>query len=525
MGKPNVFPTSVDFVILREGVSSRMVQLSSVEVAATAYASLLLDDTSMVDVRITELSVLQVHTVVLDNPDPLPPGVPPLPPQTEQVLVVVAQSTGSPLRVEAGQFIQVRLSAQRTSSAFTQAAGSLVIHGDTWTPISIPVTIVIGSDVQTTFASSELSTRQGQSPSTSITAELVSGPSVDVRYELVHDAQSHGITMEPVSLRVPTGKPRQATLVFDVDLECPVGNKFIRISRTGGVPREDMIQLRVLEALPKPPDTAAEILATATRRIDEFFRRFGGEAGRFGFALEPVRLVEGIHQRRHAGGLIKLMSNGPRGYPLYVQVRYVGFVCVSESSKISGSEEPYFLLSAVGTNGSNTIRVGPYEDVDGGESVSNVAEVCGKSHGLAPPIALGIIAMEHDNGTPEEAEGKVREKVQGLVNKIEAALGSFAGLPEGTHVIPEWMRDILIGWIPEGIAAVFGMGDDHVGGAARILFDNRVDLAQWTQMPVLGDFQGNAFNARMTVGQDDGPEGQFELLFNVKLWEDRDELV
>lgn len=526
MGKPSVSPAAFDIIILREGVSSRTVQVSRIEQAASVSAKLWIDDPSSVDVKITALSVLALHEIVFDPPDRVPPGVPEPPPQTTQVLVEVEQSDGAPLDVEAGQFVKVSFAAQRTSSAFNQAAGSLVILGSTWSPISVPLTFSLGSDVDTTYGATDLVARQGTSVSTTITATLLAGPAVNVTYELNRDAQSLGIGMDPVTLHVPVGKSRTANLTFQVERDCPAGRKFILVFQTGGIARQKMLVLEVEEAPPRPADPALAALVKATREIDAFHKRHGGHAGRFGFPLEPVRLVDGTYSRRHAGGLIKLMANGPRGTEtFYCKIRYVGFVCISESDKISGSEEPYFLISAVGSSGTNTIRVGPYDDVDGGESVSSIAEVCGKAHMVTPPVMLGVIGMEHDHGTPEEAEEKVRDKVRGLVNKVEEALASIVGMAPGTHVIPEWMRDIIVGWIPEGIAAVFGMGDDHVGGAGRILFDNKRDLLEWKPLKVLGEFHHNEFNTRITVGQNDGPEGQFELLFNVQLWRDTDEIV
>ena len=71
---------------------------------------------------------------------------------------------------------------------------------------------------------------------------------------------------------------------------------------------------------------------------------------------------------RH-GGTIKLLSGDtPQGSDrTWARVRFVGFVCVSESNKASGSEEPYFLVGVSGVNNSNTVRFGPYGDVDAGD--------------------------------------------------------------------------------------------------------------------------------------------------------------
>jgi len=53
-------------------------------------------------------------------------------------------------------------------------------------------------------------------------------------------------------------------------------------------------------------------------------------------------------------------------------------------------------------------------------------------------------------------------------------------------VLPEWARDILIGWAPEGVAAVFGLGDDHIGSVPPVMFDFNPGLENWTTPPRIG---------------------------------------
>jgi hypothetical protein len=84
--------------------------------------------------------------------------------------------------------------------------------------------------------------------------------------------------------------------------------------------------------------------------------------------------------------------------------------------------------------------------------------------------------LEHDKGTPEEAEAKVRAVVQSIVSKFEQASGTLSSASVGSFVIPGWARDILIGWVPEAIAAIFGIGDDEVGRTPVVMFDHKDDL-------------------------------------------------
>ena len=54
-----------------------------------------------------------------------------------------------------------------------------------------------------------------------------------------------------------------------------------------------------------------------------------------------------------------------------------------------------------------TVRYGPCEGVDAGDDISVVETVIGLDHRLVPPILLRVVGIEHDEGTPEEAEEKV----------------------------------------------------------------------------------------------------------------------
>lgn len=150
MNKPIVFPTSLDLTLLADGISTATVQISSIDRAAMVSAGLQNDVPGLVDARVIEISVLRVHTIVVDNPDPAPV---PLPPQTEEVLVAVAQSDGSPLRVEAGQFVRVKIAAQVKDPAFTSIGAALVISGDTWDRIFVPVLLTNESAVEPAFRS------------------------------------------------------------------------------------------------------------------------------------------------------------------------------------------------------------------------------------------------------------------------------------------------------------------------------------------------------------------------------------
>ncbi|MEO7863687.1 MAG: hypothetical protein ABIU05_25295, partial [Nitrospirales bacterium] len=136
-----------------------------------------------------------------------------------------------------------------------------------------------------------------------------------------------------------------------------------------------------------------------------------------------------------------------------------------------------------------------------------------------PPIVLGVLAMEHDYGTPDEAAAQVRKVVEALEKKFDQAASTFTGAATGgSHVMPEWSRDILVGWVPEGIAALFGMGDDLVGKTPKVLFDDKADLQALRARPIIGMHGPNEYNEVLRV--DGGDQGIYDLFFKVDLFID-----
>ena len=524
MSKPSVSPASVEATIDRLGMYGDTIHLRDVPSVARMTAKLILDGAAALQARVMQVTVYKVVEIQVPDDvgiDDLPPGVEPGY-TTVNEFVAVAQSDGmSPVVVEKGQVVKVGLAVEQLSPNFDRASGALLISGDSWEPISVPVTFKRGSEVISHFSPVELTAQQGGAALTTVTARCVSGPTIDVKYSMVPDFDAYGLKMDPeeVSLRVSPGESKTATLTFRVDRECPVRRKNLRLVQYGGLSREHTISLDVKPAPPPTPTPTQLTLEQASAKIDGYYREHRGHRGLFGFPLGEVQRKEGTYIRNYAGGSIKLQDTTPQGYDrTWVRVRYVGFVCVSESNKASSSEEPYFLIGVAGTNGSNTVRFGPYENVDAGESRFEAAYISNEAHEITPPIVLGVLAMEHDEGTPEEAEAKVRRIMENIEGKFDQLVGAFTGGEVSSHVIPEWARTILIGWVPEIAAALFGMGDDEVGRTPMVLFDNKSDLLEWRSPPIRGRHGPNEYTHVIRVGEDDGPEGQYDLYFKVDLF-------
>ncbi|MFE6904032.1 hypothetical protein ACFVFJ_45755 [Streptomyces sp. NPDC057717] len=252
--------------------------------------------------------------------------------------------------------------------------------------------------------------------------------------------------------------------------------------------------------------------------IGMHYQKCGGAGSTLGLPLTEAEFNQDGARRNFAGGRIEFLDNTPTGYSdTVVQVTFVGWHCNAESNELSGSDEPYFLIGVASTNGSRTMKFGPYEDVDAGSNQSEASEIVGVDDRLTPPIVLGVAGMEHDEGSPEEAEAKVRAIFEEIESKIEAAGREFGIFTGSNHVMPEWMRDIVIGWVPEGVAALLGLGDDHIKNVSKILFDYDPALAEWTPIPELGSHEGNPYNLVIRVNQENADEGDYSLFFNVRV--------
>ncbi|MEV0032154.1 hypothetical protein [Nocardia sp. NPDC050793] len=252
--------------------------------------------------------------------------------------------------------------------------------------------------------------------------------------------------------------------------------------------------------------------------IGSFYLRSGGVTGSLGLPLKNVQFAgDGSGNRHFAGGRVQFLRNSPRKIEqINVRVRFVGFHTHGESNELSASDEPYFIIGVAATNGSKTVRFGPYENVDKDEDRSEATLVCDVSDGLTPPIVLAVIGMENDEGDPEEAEKKVRDIMNSVVSKVEEAAGAIGAFSGEHFVIPEGWRDVLIGWGAEAVAAILGLGDDLIDKAHRVLFDFDPELDEWKKLPKLGDHLGNPFNVTLRVKQEN--EGDHTLFFNVDLF-------
>lgn len=256
--------------------------------------------------------------------------------------------------------------------------------------------------------------------------------------------------------------------------------------------------------------------------IRTFYRKIGAHRSVLGYPLSDISFAGNAGQQRFAGGEIQFLDFTPKGtHTTAVRVRFVGFHCIQESEfdDLDHPVEPYFIIGVAGSNRSNTVRFGPFENVDTGSDrfeATMLADPFGPNPiSITPPILIGVVAVEHDFGTPEEAEEKVRNVFEAIEEKFDQAAATVSGTSAGSHVMPQFARDILTGWVPEGVAALFGLGDDIIGAVPHVMFDFNPGLDQWQSPPGIGLHGKNLYNTAIKI--DGGSEGKYELRFNVEI--------
>ena len=167
------------------------------------------DDTSGGALTLLALAsfITEIETEPPPPPGSLPPGAKPPPPIKVPVIVGVASSNGvTPLAVASGQFIQASVQFAPTASTATSTA-TLLIHGDTWNPISVPITATAG---ELCFRSPILV--QGASTKVDVTVKSVAGNNTNVKLyfeaDVSADAPNVTATLNPTSLSIDAGESR-----------------------------------------------------------------------------------------------------------------------------------------------------------------------------------------------------------------------------------------------------------------------------------------------------------------------------
>lgn len=285
--------------------------------------------------------------------------------------------------------------------------------------------------------------------------------------------------------------------------------------------------LGLKSALGSQSSSVIELIQTAL--IHQHYTDSGGRRGPLGLPTSDLLFGGTSAIREYRGGGLQVRENpvdGPTGTIVQafttttLSVRFLGFRCVEESKsdELTDSDEPYFVIAVDTLAGAPIVKkFGPFEGTNTGDEigVGDLVVV-----GVAPnPLAIKVVAYEHDHGDPDETAKKLQEKFVELAKEGEK-LASGADSASGAGVGPAAGAGTLAGiaagpfgaLIAVGIVSVLDLGDDFIGQDVALAFQR---AEQVTDPPSQGTFRGNPFNAHVDI--DGGDEGHYELFFDVHL--------
>jgi hypothetical protein len=269
-----------------------------------------------------------------------------------------------------------------------------------------------------------------------------------------------------------------------------------------------------------------QLSVRALMASDLFAQRYdldGRSAGPVGIPMGNVRLTANGAAQPFSGGYLTLMDKKVDPVVAYqAEVRFIGFRCNEESNhdQSTPSDEPYFLIGITGLRTNTTRRFGPYENVDGGESRFTTSESDILVTDVQPPFTLSVIAMENDEGNPDEASAKVKKTCEDAIRATQALAVAFGQAQvAAVTVMLNTVFSTVGGFLADGTSAVLGLGDDFVGSNNIRVGDWNDGAEDWRTPPRKIEepsFSESPYNVKLDVG-DDG-EGKYTLYFNINVF-------
>ncbi len=441
------------------------------------------------------------------NPEtdgPLPNGVRPPPFVVERELVE-AVGPGATLRDVTGLDVLCKITFQTNASMPWLTSTMLIFDASESGPFSVPVNLfcglptvtVLGQPVQaeigrTTLIRARVSLPRG-APAVALTLSAIDGP----------------VTILPRVVAVAGTMSSVAELNLSLSVATEPGILQSELIIDGFANEQFSVPFRVKAVLPPPPAEPVDHPANLAA-INNYWLGHGAQRGPLGYPMAKTERNGHIFLRRFTGGGVKSVSaRASLDYRQWVRVRFVGHRCHWKQTP-HGNDEPYFIIGVAGANGAVTRRFGPYS-VDAGQDTAVMFEVAGPELMLVPPITLAIVGLEHDSGTPSEAEDKVRIAMAALPEKL-ASVPDPSSVEVDSHVVGKFLRDLGVGKIWEVLAQTFGMGDDPIDRRVLLLYDEKVN-----EQGVFGNkghFCGQYFNIWMPFGK---ANGFYDLYFHAEL--------
>jgi hypothetical protein len=152
------------------------------------------------------------------------------PPPKVKVLEVAAQSDGvTPLAVKQGQYLLVRVEYLAPNDGGVYA-GKLVVLGDAWDPIQVPLSFYL-SYVSTTVLHTPIELAQGTPTDVTVEFKVAAGPDSNVRYEISQTQLHSGVSIVGQNEFIATSVAQQKTLQLRTAIDAPVGDNNLAIDQ------------------------------------------------------------------------------------------------------------------------------------------------------------------------------------------------------------------------------------------------------------------------------------------------------
>lgn len=227
-------PTSVTFnspitcaVTPPGGVATATTQCGgTISATANVTASISADTSGGALTVLSVTSYVMKTVVTYPGAGELPPGAKPVPVKTE-VPEQVAQSNGvTPLNVVSGQFVEVAVQFAPNPTTPANCTATLLINGDTWDPVSIPVTATMG---KITAKIKPVFVDQGKTVDVNVTVTLAAGAptTVDLIMSADGSAVAPNVTVKPLNSSVKldiVGKAVPVTFKVSADALLAAGD-------------------------------------------------------------------------------------------------------------------------------------------------------------------------------------------------------------------------------------------------------------------------------------------------------------
>jgi len=206
------------------GETTQSAQSEVLSASANVTASITDDHSGGTITLVSVASFITEIKIVLPDPGDLPPGTKPVPIR-EPVQVQEGESNGvTPLAVASGQYVVATIQFAPTASTPVSSTATLLIQGDTWNPVSIPITATVG---ELSVSVPAITVKQGASTTVEVTVKSVAGNGTTVKLILDADASADApnvtAKLSPASFSIDTGKSASSKLTVSADSTLATG--------------------------------------------------------------------------------------------------------------------------------------------------------------------------------------------------------------------------------------------------------------------------------------------------------------